>query len=749
MITFQELTIRNFLSYGNNTTTIKLDFTNPTLILGKNYDSVVNGHVDSNGAGKSTILNAIAFCLYDKPVSNIDKGKLVNYINNKNMEVSIVFKKGTTFYKVERYRKNKGKGGDGARIFINEESAVFDDKKYDKTPDSIANANKKIEEILGIPFDIFARIVVITASYEPFLSLPASHASKANQRDIIEELFGLTELTRKAELLKKVVSDTEAKLKKLADKNDMLVRERSRYEAQLASTVDKLQSWEENRKAEVKEIRAKIKAMAAIDVDAISEILTDIESINTEYGKLDSQITLINSKLDSAKLNNKKMLSWDGENADKINELKQKIQSLSSIDVQYLNSVVDKTSELSNTVNTKRTELNQLTTSRNKLNSELKKYEEEIEDLKGSKCPYCKQDFHEAADKIAECHDASSSLTKSIGDANTAITKLKGELEGLESELQSLKTIKIPHNLKTIETDIAKAKTQLEMLSNATNPFTAIDQAPLQSELDELLASSTKHKKTKDGLLTKLKSFDSSAAGYTEWTRLALNKIDSELEKLADRLERAKSSTNPFQDVVAELQNTLDNELDVPNTTEVDETYSELEHQKFLLKLLTKKDSFVRKALLNKNIPFLNARLAHYLESIGLRHKVLFTEEMGVKITQFNTEYDFENLSSGQRARVNLALAFAFRDVLQARFEKISFCILDECLDVGLSNVGVQLAIKMVKSVATSDNISMFVVSHRDEISSMFDAKLEVEMRDGFSNVKDSKLSSTNQENDE
>lgn len=215
---------------------------------------------------------------------------------------------------------------------------------------------------------------------------------------------------------------------------------------------------------------------------------------------------------------------------------------------------------------------------------------------------------------------------------------------------------------------------------------------------------------------------------------------------LADKIRELKSQDNPFDSVAKELEFTLENEIEKVNTTVVDELYAELEHQEFLLKLLTKKDSFVRKALLNKNIPFLNSRLAHYLDAMGLNHKVLFTEEMGAKITQFGTEYSFENLSAGQKARINLALSFAFRDVLQARFSKINFCILDECLDVGLGNVGVQLAAKMIKSVAVNDKLSMFVISHRDEIASMFDSKLEVELRDGFSSIKKSSLSSTQEE---
>jgi DNA repair exonuclease SbcCD ATPase subunit len=152
---------------------------------------------------------------------------------------------------------------------------------------------------------------------------------------------------------------------------------------------------------------------------------------------------------------------------------------------------------------------------------------------------------------------------------------------------------------------------------------------------------------------------------------------------------------------------------------------------------LTKKDSFIRKLLLQKSLPFLNTRLRYYLDRIGFLHRVVFNEDLSVNISQFGNGIGFGNLSSGQKARVNLALSFSFRDMLQARHGKLKFCILDECLDVGLGNVGVQLAAKMIKAVATDEKLSMYVISHRDEIANMFDSKLVVELKNGFSTIAD------------
>ena len=158
---------------------------------------------------------------------------------------------------------------------------------------------------------------------------------------------------------------------------------------------------------------------------------------------------------------------------------------------------------------------------------------------------------------------------------------------------------------------------------------------------------------------------------------------------------------------------------------------------KFLMKLLTKKDSFVRRVLLNKNLPFLNQRLQYYLTSLGLSHQVEFTHEMTASISQFGRVMDFGNLSNGQRARVNLALSFAFRDVLQSLHERINICMLDEVLDVGLDTIGVQNAARMLKRKARDENLSLYIISHRDEIDSAFDRTMTVQMKEGFSQILD------------
>jgi DNA repair exonuclease SbcCD ATPase subunit len=109
---------------------------------------------------------------------------------------------------------------------------------------------------------------------------------------------------------------------------------------------------------------------------------------------------------------------------------------------------------------------------------------------------------------------------------------------------------------------------------------------------------------------------------------------------------------------------------------------------------------------------------------------------MTATISQFGRVLDFGNLSAGQRARVNFALSLAFRDVLQNLHPKMNICMLDEILDTALDSLGVQAAAKLIKQKARDENLSMYVISHRDEIDSVFNNKMTIQMSNGFSSIK-------------
>ena len=115
---------------------------------------------------------------------------------------------------------------------------------------------------------------------------------------------------------------------------------------------------------------------------------------------------------------------------------------------------------------------------------------------------------------------------------------------------------------------------------------------------------------------------------------------------LQTKLQKLKSDGNPHIDardsLVAESVKTVD-------YGRIDELKSFLEHQQFLLKLLTDKNSFIRRRIINKTIPFLNARLNEYTTALGLPHIVKFDADMSCSVSEYGRELDFGNLSNGEK----------------------------------------------------------------------------------------------------
>lgn len=585
MIRFKSLTMRNFLSYGNVPTLVVLDRPGTTLVLGEDLDNTASG-TGANGVGKTVLLNALAYSVYDKPISNISKDNLVNNINKKNMEVTIEFEKDGIEYKIHRARKMKA-GAAGNHVH-------FYENGKDITPDSVSNTNTLIEKIIGIPYELFVRIVAFSATHVPFLDLPVRSHYAANQTDIIEELFDLKTLSEKATLLKEQIKATELSLDTQTSRTEQLEKEHARHEKQLASAQRRVEAWVDTNADEIVEIETKLKKIANVDID--------------EQRVLHDELSVIDAELREA-----------------MNEQR---------------GVERKIKELSKTITTT---------------------QQELEHLRDAKCPYCLQEYKDADAKIKE-------LERTAAASDSDLAGSESELAEVDDRVESL-----AHRHKEI-----KAKLTV-------------------NNLDELL------------------------------------EIKSKADHYRSRVKELKAANNPFVEPLEELEEV---ELDEIDMSAINELKSKIDHQKFLLKLLTKKDSFVRKALLNKNIPYLNQRLAQYLTDLGLPHTVEFTHEMTASISQFGRPMDFGNLSNGQRARVNLALSFAFRDVLQSMHEHINVCMLDEVLDVGLDTVGVQNAARMLKRKAREEKISVYIISHRDEIDSAFDHKMIVQMSKGFSYLK-------------
>ena len=200
-----------------------------------------------------------------------------------------------------------------------------------------------------------------------------------------------------------------------------------------------------------------------------------------------------------------------------------------------------------------------------------------------------------------------------------------------------------------------------------------------------------------------------------------------------DGLERdlviKDAETNPYQEQIEELKNTAVQEID---WDAVNNLVRLKEHQEFLYKLLTNKDSFIRKRIIDQNLAFLNQRLTYYLDKIGLPHIVEFQNDLTVLITQLGQDLDFDNLSRGERNRLILSLSWAFRDVWENLYHSINLLFIDELVDSGMDANGVEASIAVLKKMTRERHKSIWLVSHRDELAGRVENILKVVKENGF-----------------
>ena len=203
----------------------------------------------------------------------------------------------------------------------------------------------------------------------------------------------------------------------------------------------------------------------------------------------------------------------------------------------------------------------------------------------------------------------------------------------------------------------------------------------------------------------------------------------STLATLQKQIEDKTAEVDPYGEQIEEMKGQA---LQVVSYDVVNEMTRLQEHQEFLLKLLTSKDSFIRKRIIEQNLSYLNARLTHYLDRIGLPHTVVFQNDLTVSIEELGRELDFDNLSRGERNRLILSMSWAFRDVFESLYQPINVLFIDEMIDSGLDTQGVESALALLKQMSRDRQKSIWLVSHRDELVGRVENILKVVKSNGF-----------------
>ena len=249
MILFKQIAYRNFLSSGNQPTEIKFTDTQTTLIVG------------ANGSGKSTMLDALCFGLFNKAFRKITKGQLVNSTNEKECLVEIDFSIGTKEYKIKR--------GIKPNIF-----EIWIDGALQNQAASSADQQKQLEDnILKLNYKSFTQIVILgSASFVPFMQL-----STANRREVVEDLLDIKIFSAMNAVIKDRIKNTNDKIKELSLKQSM-TEEKVEMQKEFIESIEK--SGKENiekKKDKITSITTYIDQLSAENTQKVEEVSNTLQ----------------------------------------------------------------------------------------------------------------------------------------------------------------------------------------------------------------------------------------------------------------------------------------------------------------------------------------------------------------------------------------------------------------------------------------------------------------------------------------
>jgi DNA repair exonuclease SbcCD ATPase subunit len=578
----KNITVKNFLSVGNQTQAVDFDKEALTLVLGENLDLGGDDSGSRNGTGKTTIINALSYALYGQALTNIRKENLINKTNGKNMLVTVEFEQNSVKYKIERGRKPNV-----LKFFVNEQEQTSEDADDDAQGDS-RETQKSIEQLLAMSHTMFKHLVALNTYTEPFLSMKAS-----DQREVIEQLLGITLLSEKSELLKAQIKSVKDNIQQETAKIEATRTANENVQKSIDSLVLKSQAWANKKQDDIGKFNKAISQLESVDITAELQAHIDIKLWN--------------------------------ENDAKVRNLNKQKATLESAVIQADKALV--------------------------------KYTKELEKLKDKTCPACEQELHDHK------HEEMSEVAeKNALDAANYFTKVGEDLEKILTDIDAIG--EQPKKPITFYDTEAEATTHQSNLNN------------LKSNLDDKIAEA-----------------------------------------------------NPYDEQIEDLKHTAIQEI---TWDTVNELTSVRDHQEFLLKLLTNKDSFIRKKIIDQNLNYLNKRLDYYINKMGLPHQVKFLNDLTVEITQLGQDLDFDNLSRGERNRLILSLSWAFRDVWENLYQHINLLFIDELIDSGMDSAGVEAGIAVLKKMARERNKNIYLISHKDELVGRVNNVLKVIKENGF-----------------
>lgn len=729
--------MRNFFSYGNSWQSVDLR-EGVNIVLGHDKDKD-----RSNGAGKTSFLEAIPFALFGQTSKGVALPKIINWKNGKQCEVKLHFHKDGIPYIIHR--------GIKPGILKLTKNGVDVPKLADKRVFQMELEN----DLIGMDFKAAQALLFQNANN----MVSIFNTPKAEKRRFIEKFFNL-------EAYSKINEHTNSKLqniiKRLTEINMEIDFKRRRVD-ELQNTIDNtiipdIDEYKKRVDKSKKGLASFLKSNVINDVrgkeieDEMGIQYTRRSELNEEQRVTAAELFGIDEKsnmLNGEKLSLEKRIETIGD----ITEQKEKLVKIRAVldTLTGLEEVLKSKQELIKGLKDDQTQLIALyastTTEKKYATDELHKWEN-YEDTSETTCPTCFQEVNVEHIRSHILSSISSSkfnvklfddglkmFEGQILEGKNTIKQHEDEEKGYSDKLDKKRQLE-GHlvglsGVEDKEQELVDNKERIRVINVDLLPAIDVKSGQLNLRLDVIETD----KSIVEGILIEKQS------EQLEYTELIQKKESLEQTILAE--ETIYESQKELHDriVGGYKENVASKLLIETEVSEFDDETKKLETMKDYLEYIktTLKDENVKQYAIGNIIPYLQQQTNHYLAETGHNYYIELDAWLDGIIQGYGVgDCEFGNMSGGEGKSIDLALKFAMMDVARRQAGSyLDVLVLDELLDSSIDSFGIEKTFDIIRLKQREDNLKVFIVSHREEVVDFgSDSVYRVEKEDGFSTIR-------------
>lgn len=682
----KKLTIQNFLSIKS--ITLNLENQGLVLLKGRNMD---NESLNNNGAGKSSIIEALVYCLYGRTLRGLKGDAVVHRIPGKNMKIwlDLVDDNGDV-YRIARYRKHS----------TNKNKSMLYRNGKDITPKSESDFNAYVADLLQADYLTFTSSLLYSAESFKFTS-----ATDAEMKNTFDIMLGLDIYQKCLEIARNRLKAVESELSTAKWRIDDREAKIADLEQQIEDAQEEKSKWDKAVQEKRKTLQHRLdseKAQLEQEQEELSEFEKKLDQLQQEKENAERLLGSIRKKLkDLEKLKSA------------LQETKDDIQEQERIIRKY-NGVIDETSESIEFYNQTIEKL------RKKIDSLV--YDKAQLDVKiGQPCPTCGQPMTE------------QSIEPARAEYDSQIQDIETKIEGYQEKIE-----RAGQDIVSAQKAIQEAEAEIQELNETVVEFQGlIDRSKkLVEEKDKYDQSLQKAQEAYYEQSSAVKTQKSSISQRKQ----SIKRTEQDISEL--------SKNNPYGEILAKYTAEKSKcEKEVQETKSgIQSKLDEQDCLKFWEQAYSNQG--IKSYILDDITPFLNRRVNKYLSKLTSGHiEVKFNtqttlksgetrEKFSIDISNQDGGQEYSANSGGERKRIDLSINLALQDLVASRSNKrINIAIFDEVFDA-LDEIGVEKVIELLQELS-SEKSTILVVSHNQHLQSYFTNVVTVVKKDGFSTLSD------------